>query len=528
MTTITYPNTSFTFTNGITGSTGTTITSSSITTNTVNTKLLTLSNGTGASGTILSTNGTNLVWITPPTSSTIITSNINMNTNNITNVSTVGCTGLNATTILGPTTIVNPVTFANPPTSITPLNSNELATKSYVDNVFPSIYNLYLNTSVTVLLSGTTYYTLSNTPTIATNQKILTTSTTNGFPGTLISEFISDQIGVTQLPISLWCLNIWGTIDVTTDPTNYYATFSLYNNGSITLIGTSTNSANHIALTSTTIPYKYTVNYTLSSTITTNTTDRILIQLFAYKVSGTISRTVTTYFETPYYSYSQIQISNPISVLPYIWSGSVNSNLNMNNFNITSTGDMSISCPNNKNLTFNTPGIITNIGTDTTVPSVINLLSSGSTGSIYIKQYAVIDYTVTPTSGHIGEVINVSLLATPSFVSSGTEINVASQIIQPGVWIVTANSGFLNTAVGTNITRMTIYIKNGTNFICQHEINGAPNVSGGLHILMCSGIIGITTQSTITLFQAMTFSGGSFRVADANSTNFMFKFVRVA
>jgi len=514
------------FTNGITGSTGTTITPTSVTTPSISTQSLILSSGTGLSGTILSTNGTNLVWISPSASENIRSSNLDMQTNNITNANTISCTTLNATSIVGPTTIVNPVTFANPPTSITPSKLNELTTKSYVDNLASNFYNLYLNKSITSSVSAT-YYTLSNTPTTATNQTIPTTISSNGFPGVSIGSFLSDPIGITQLPTSLWCLNIWGTISSLTDATNYYAKFSLYiNDTTITPIGTSTNSTNHIALTSTTIPYNYTVNFTLSSTRTTNTTDRILIELFAYKVSGTTTQTVTTYFETPYYSYSQLQISNPISALSFIWSSSVNSNLNMNSFNITSTGNLDISCPN-KILSFDKTGNTgINIGTDTTVPTVINLLSTGSTGSIYMIKPTVINYTNSPSTGQIGEIINVTLLATPSFNSSGTEVEVASKLLNPGVWLVTASSGFYYIQVGTDITRMAIYIKNGETFICQHENNGLSAVTSG-HILSCAGIIGITTQSTIKLYQAMTYSGGAYRVADA-STNFMFQFVRIA
>ena len=541
---ITYPNTQLTFTTGITGSTGTTISSNSISTNTVNLNSLILSNGRGQTGNILSTNGTDLVWVTPSigvtgiTGITGITSNLNMQSNNITNANTINCTTLNSTNIIGPSTITNPVTFANPPISITSTNLSTLATKSYVDNVsLNNIYNLYLNKSSTILLSGTTYYALSNTPTTTISQILQTQTSTAGFPGASIGSFISEPIGITQLPTSLWCLNIWGTISSLTDATNYYAEFSLYNNDTtitITPIGTSTNSANHIALTSTNIPYKYTVNFTLSSSRTTNTTDRILIELFLYKSSVTTTQTVTTYFENPYYSYSQIQISNPISSLPSIWSGIVNSDLNMNNFNITSTGDMSISCPN-KILSFDnlgTTGIF--IGTNTSVPTVINLLSPGSTGSIIISKPILPSYTTTPTTGKIGEIIDVPLLTTPALPSTGEGVEVASYLLKPGVWIVSATSGFINTIINGTIRNITIYIKNGDTFICQHQTNAQSNSNvgpGTTHQLSCNGIIGITTESTIKLYQAIKISiANAYTVAPSSDTALMFKFqfVRIA
>ena len=523
-----YPNTNIIITDT---NSNTTISSNSINTNTINTNSFIVSNEKGATGSILSTNGTNLEWIVPSSGNTI-TSDINMNTNNIINTNTITCNTLNTTTITGPTTFTNPVTFSIPPVSVTPVNANEMAIKSYTDNVIPSVYNLYMNISVTDQLTG--YYILSKTPSSVTNQTILTSSTA-GFPGASIGSFISEPIGITQLPISLWNLNIWGTISSLTDPTNYYAKFSLYNNDTtiiITPIGTSTNSANHIALTSTNLPYQYTVNFTLSSTIPTKTTDRILIELFAYKVSGTNTQTVTTYFEAPYYTNFQIQVTNllnPLSTISLLPNYMMYTDLKMNNYNISSPGDLSISCPN-KILSFEnsgTTGIF--IGTDITVPTNINLLSSGSSGTINMNKRASIIYTKSPTTGQIGEVINVLLPAAPLLpFTTDIEIPVVSQLINPGVWIINACSGFLCTTTGTNIKNISLYIKNGSDLICQQQNNYSNDaIIGTVHILSCGGIVGTLTQTTITLYQIMRFNGGEYRVADAND-NFSFTITRIA
>ena len=64
MTTITYPNSTFVFLDA-SGNTGTIISPASITTPSITTSGFSVFNGTGSAGTILSTTGSSLSWISP-------------------------------------------------------------------------------------------------------------------------------------------------------------------------------------------------------------------------------------------------------------------------------------------------------------------------------------------------------------------------------------------------------------------------------------------------------------------------------
>jgi hypothetical protein len=516
-----YNNTQFIFTDTI-GITGTTITSNSITTSSINFNYL---NSSGSTGYILSNNGTDLQWIEPQS----IPTNINMNTNDIINANTISSTNLNTSIINVNNPITNILTFNNPPFSNDPISSTHLATKNYVDiNTPPSIfYNLYLNYSQSSIPG---YFTLSNNTTSMLNKQKETIITSEGSKLEVCS-FISEPLFIATIPACIWSLNIFGSINSITDQINYIADFKLYNNGSIRSIGTSSNSTNHTVLTTSGLPYKFTVNLTLSDPITIIPDDRIIIILNLYKVSGTTTQTVTTYFENPHYSYAELQVSKTINSIPIqpIWAGNAVENLKMNTYNITSSNDLNISCPNNI-LSLDCSGTNINIGTDTIVPSTINLLSSESTGTIYMHKRAALAYTVMPTIGQIGEIINVSLPDDTLPFEYDTDLLVASTPLNFGVWLVTASSGFLVTSytAGNSISNITMFIKNGSTLICQQQRNMPMDfINADVFLLHCSGIITTTIQTTITLYQKITFIGGSYKIANS-ADNFNFNFTRIA
>ena len=191
---------------------------------------------------------------------------------------------------------------------------------------------------------------------------------------------------------------------------------------------------------------------------------------------------------------------------------------------ITSTENLSISCPS-KILTIVGASPIS-IGNNSIVPSTINLLSPGSSGSIYVNKRMTILYTILPGSGQIGETITYNTLSnTPSFTSN-SPLSI-DYPLNKGVWMVTANSGFL-TESGGIVSNMSIYIKNDTTLICQNDYSMQhTSPSSAVNVLTCSGVIDITSSTTITLFQVMTFSSGSYRVANAD-LNYNVKFARVA
>jgi hypothetical protein len=520
-----YPNTNLLLT---TTNSSTSILPNSITTPFISTQSLSSSNGYGATGTILSTTGSSIQWITSPNQIDPINiqNNIDMNTNNIINATTVNCTNLYTSGISGPATFTNPVTFNTPPISVTPTTSSQLATKSYVDAALSNgIYLLYFNLSEPI--SSTSFSRLSNTRTTSSYQSI---TTTTGAPGTsvLIKSFLTNPIGISQLPISLWSFNIYGTINVITDPTNYYAVCELYrNNGVIATIGISNNSANHIALTSTLLPYIYKLNISLSSPYIIEPTDQMLISLYTFTVSGTGSRTVTTYFEDKFLSYVQIQTTSPLTLLPSNpqWISTANSNLNMNGYNISSIGDMSIQCTG-KILSIGNDSSILNIGTDSSTATNINLLAAASTGSIETNRRFNINYTNLPTTSQIGQIITTTVANSSFTFVSGQEKLTNSYTISPGVWIVTANVGFIIGATSCAPSKIELYIQIGTTLICKQQFSIAgESRNTWTHILCCSGFFSITTTSTVNLYQKVTFTGGPIQ---NSGSDYSANFVRVA
>lgn len=529
MPTITYPNSKIVFTD-INGNTGTTILPNSITTPSISTSSFLLLNGKGETGTILSTTGSNLQWISSGSNSNSTTISSDINTTTISNANTITSTNLNTPTISITNPITNTLTFNTPPTSSNPTTSSQLATKEYVDKILPERFiNLYLNKSVPGFLSN--YSALQTTTTTQTNQTT-TTITGSANSKTLIGSFISDPINITKLPICIWNLYIWGTINNLTDPTNYVADFQLYRSGNFINLGTSNNSANHIATTANTIPYKYNINISLSSEIQTNLDDRIVIKLYAYKVSGpTASQIVTTYFEQNYYSYAQIQVITPITLFrPNPLFGTIaNSNLYMTlpasgTAEITSTENYTITCPSNT-LTIGGPTIY--IGNSVPAPTTINLLSPGSTGSIYVNKRIILSYSPRlPGDGQIGETITYKTLASTPTFTSNSPLSITYPL-NKGVWIVNANSGFLTVTSG-NVSNMSIYIKNGSTFICRNDYSMQyTSPINAVQVLSCSGVIDILSSTTITLFQEMTFSSGTYRIANADF-NYSVQFARVA
>jgi hypothetical protein len=264
----------------------------------------TLTDSTGSKGTntqVLSSTETGVEWISGGagiqtlgevmTVENIASVDLDMNNKNITNLNS----------ITSDTSLTGQITFTQPPHSVTPLLGNDLTTKSYVDGLvgqYSGGYNLYLNYSETLTVDSITYKKLSHTVSSAVQQS--TTITTNG-SNQLIATFISDEINITEIPTGLWSLYLYGGISATGGVVYYFFKIRKNTGGVLSDIATSGNSID-INATPSTNPDVYHMNATISSPVSVLITDRIIIEVYCVKISGTNVQ-LTTYFESSYYSY---------------------------------------------------------------------------------------------------------------------------------------------------------------------------------------------------------------------------------
>ena len=531
MTTITYPNSKFVFTDE-NGNTGTTILPESITTPSITVSSIVDSTGsTGVSGYVLSSTGDGVKWITPFVSNA--TSNLNMNNNTITNVTTLTTNTLNTTNITGNTgtvTFTNQVDFKVAPTSeVVPSQPNHISTKSYADSTIlnPTIVNgnkhyiLYLNTTDPSgnILSDTRTQNDGNTIPIS----VATTPTT----GTLLTTFNSKQIGITQIPPCVWQLNLYSSISNIVNAFSLGFKLYLVTNGTPSLIGTSCN-AGDINSSPVGYPFLNVMTLGMPTTKLTNITDTLRLEIYYFRNTGT-TITGEVNFEGPLYSYLNIIVNNPLN-----YTGNAASNLNMNNYNIIPSGDLTIT-PTKRSTVFTIDSSTLNIGSGN---GSVNFLYAGTTGTISVNNAITPVYSTYPTSRHLGQVINVTLptpiffpLTTNNQPTTNTIITQSFTLPYTGIWYTTANAGINCTIAAGTITNISISIFNFTKSItiCNQTITGTITSSTGLYnILNCGGTIIGSASDTIQLLQTITYTDDSNQATYSSSTtDFVWNFVRV-
>ena len=222
--------------------------------------------------------------------------------------STIKTNDISCNTISSILGFTKQVTFDVAPHSISPTLGNDVATKGYVDSLvgqYSGGYNLYLNKSATVSVGGNTYYTISNTVSNTTQQSSVDTA-----DGTnkLLLSFISNELNITNIPAGIWNLFLYGSINNASNVGQYQFKLKLYSGGVITLISTSGNSSNVNSLT----PVVYTMNATISASVTTTLTDRLIIEIYNQSTDTSV---VTTYFENTYYSFTQSTLNAGTTLL---------------------------------------------------------------------------------------------------------------------------------------------------------------------------------------------------------------------
>ena len=221
--------------------------------------------------------------------------------------STLVTNDISCNTISSAIEFTKQVTFDLAPQSISPSLGNDVATKGYVDSLvgqYSGGYNLYLNKSATVTVGGTSYYTISNTVSNATQQSSVNTA--NG-SNNLIASFISDPLNITSIPAGIWNLFLYGSVNNANNVGQYQFKLKLYS-GAITDISTSGNSSN----VNSTTPVVYTMNATIASSVTTALTDRLIIEIYHQSTDTSV---VTTYFENTYYSFTQSTLNAGTTLL---------------------------------------------------------------------------------------------------------------------------------------------------------------------------------------------------------------------
>lgn len=261
--------------------------------------------------------------------------------------------------------------FDTPPHSVSPILGNDLTTKGYVDSLvgqYSGGFNLYLNYSEIITVNSINYKKLSQTVSSAVQQSI--TITTNG-TNQLIASFISDAINITQIPAGLWNMVLYGGVSGAGSVLYYFFKIRKNSGGVITDLITSGNSPD-INATPSANPDAYHMNATIDTPITVLLTDRIIIEVYCIKISGS-NVDLTTYFESSYYSYVQTTLNAGTTLLSSNnnWTGtnnftqiptSITATLSDNSTKLATTSyvDTSISTNNlssNAYLTLNTSSL---------------------------------------------------------------------------------------------------------------------------------------------------------------------------
>ena len=170
-------------------------------------------------------------------------------------------------------------TFYTPPHVPDPIYGNDAASKGYVDSLvgqYSGGLNLFFNYNTVVDTSGRLLAKDVSDSLTQLYVDISNTNTTN-----YIQHFISDQLGITQIPTGIFSAFIYGS---TNDPSglNYYY-FELYTKnvgGTETYLNiSSSNTCPDINETPIEKPSAYNMFATITSPIAVSLTDRLVIKL---------------------------------------------------------------------------------------------------------------------------------------------------------------------------------------------------------------------------------------------------------
>lgn len=356
-------------------------------------------------------------------------------------------------------------TFDVPPHSTTPILGNDLTTKDYVDGLvgqYSGGYNLFLNYSESLTVNSITYKYLSNEVSSAIQQDVITI--TDG-TDQLIASFITDEINILEIPSGLWSLTLYGSVSGAGGILYYYFKIKKYSGGIITDLITSGNSPD-VNATPTGNPDAYHMNATIPTAISVLLTDRIIIEIYCIKVSGT-SINLNTYFESSYYSFIQTTLNAGTTLLTSSnnWTGN-------NAFQLIPTTLTATANSNNTQLT--TTAYIYN--------ELLSYLTTATASSTYATISSLASYLTTA-------------IAAATYLPITTASTTYAPIISPSFSTgATVGSGSLT------ITSGDLTLTNATNLIKAGLVGPATNgVSFGLASTQTTGILNIGTGARTTL-----------------------------
>jgi hypothetical protein len=453
--------------------------------------------------------------------------------------STIEYTGSTDTLDITTTNInlIGQTSFDTPPHSTTPILGNDLTTKDYVDSLvgqYSGGYNLYLNYSETLEVNSITYKYLSNEVSSATQQDVLTI--TDG-TDQLIATFITDEINILEIPTGLWNMTLYGSVSGAGGVLYYYYKIKKNSGGAITDLITSGFSPD-VNATPTGNPDAYHMSATIDSPINVLLTDRIIIEIYCKKISGT-SITLNTYFESSYYSFIQTTLNAGTTLLTSSnnWTGN-------NNFELIPTTQTATAGSNDTKIT--TTAYIFNALSDyltsatasatyatlsslsaylttatasatyATISSLSSYLTTATASTLYYTKsyielyflsrseamitYATIDTVTTDYLSKASAIATYAPLAAPSFIDS----------------ITVADGGITITNGGLTLTNALMLIKaglvgpatNGVSFgLCSTQTTGILNIGTGARTT--TGTINIGTGAGGTLNPINVGSGSS-------------------
>jgi len=286
---------------------------------------ITLENTAGTNGYVITSNGTTASWQPAGGGGGWVgtaESDLNMDIYAIT--SNAGTLNLTATDI----DITGQATFNSPPHVPEPVLGNDAASKGYVDSLvgqYSGGFNLFMNYSNTAPAPNADFKELSPLVDSAAQQTFPVSLTTNS--PFLLSQFITEPLGITEIPIGLWDLFLYALVNTQANTTTSY--FELWKRpptGADVLLGTSGTSGD---INNTNTPTSYSMILTISTAIPLQLSDRVYIKIYG---QTTHNNTVilTTYYEGNDYSFVQTTLNSGTTLLSSNnnWTGTNNFVLN--------------------------------------------------------------------------------------------------------------------------------------------------------------------------------------------------------